>query len=514
MDLSPERVLDFGPRTHRGIRWAKGGRTNLLWPVRAWRVVTPEPGHRTLNILERVVLRLHESGTHGFAAMGELLGLDAALMTIVTGDLQRAGALNELGEPTDRAREMLEDAVFESGDMRVGWVFQDTWSGALLPRFVTTLSLADAELDEDGKAWISSGTKGNPRRDWAFVQLPGRAPALPPTAEDIIDAARRHVRHSRRRSRAREAGDAVPAEAVQRVALVSDEPIDHYLLTYVYVPETPEIGGEQWYVADPFGFGASPALRDQLVQIRERADGGLREVLDRITGQRKNRAREQWLEMRSLLEDDAREEISIAFPIGDSDVPQARQHLIAAAAELAELENDPRPKQRVDAIYLRLRQSLEEALAALLRHAPPGDAWRKLYRDERAWLHRDACVRILTRCASAVGFAAQIPKLIASANPGTMRYVARSGNAASLRPACGLLVLAAADDTHHPFRHIASSDSTWIANLETIASLAGAEVHGGCGVASSREVREHLHTTIRLCRQVAESMSLTTEHQD
>lgn len=511
MESSPDRVLDFGPSTHRGVRWAKGGRTNLLWPVRAWRVVTPQPGRRALNVIERVVLRLHASGTHEYARMGELLGLDPALLAIVTEELVRTGAVDDLGEPTKRGHELLDDAVFDSGDMRVGWVFQDTWSGALLPRFVTTLSFADAEFDDDGRAWISSGPKGNPRRDRAFIQAPGRTPALPPTVEEIIDAARRHGRHVRRWARARETGDVIPAETIRQVALVCDEPTDFHLLTFVYVPETPEIGGEPWYVADPFGFGASSALREQLAQIRDGAGGGLRDVLDRMTGASMTRAREHWLEMRALLEEQARDRVLEQFPLGTCDLPTARERLIAAAAELASLEEDSHDRRRVDGLYLRLRQSLEAALAELLAAAPPGDAWRKLYRNDRSWLRSDMREPIVTRCAEAAGFETPIPKQIASAKPGTMRHIVRSGNASSLRPLCALLVLAAADTSGHPLRRIAAEAPTWLADVDRVASAAGAEVHLEARRRSLAELQDDLAATIRICRQVAEALSSNTE---
>jgi hypothetical protein len=75
MDWSPDSVLDFRARTHRN--GLKSRKTELLWPVRAWRVVVPEPKDRALNPLQRVVLRLHIAGCRQHADAAELLGVDS-----------------------------------------------------------------------------------------------------------------------------------------------------------------------------------------------------------------------------------------------------------------------------------------------------------------------------------------------------------------------------------------------------------------------------------------------------
>ena len=132
MDWSPERVLNFGPVTHRrGLRWQK--RTNLLWPVHAWQVVTPETKDSQLNLLQRAVLRFQMAGMRDASGIGALLGIDGELVLLVVAELRQMNLLTGSGAVSDGGARLLDESEQAIGETRVGWVFQDTWTGRLFP---------------------------------------------------------------------------------------------------------------------------------------------------------------------------------------------------------------------------------------------------------------------------------------------------------------------------------------------------------------------------------------------
>lgn len=505
MDWSPDRILNFGPQTHRrGLRWAK--RTNLLLPVYAWRLVTPEPQDRPLNVLQRAVLRFQLTGTREHVTVGARLGVDHELVAYVVEELKQMDLLDAVGTITDRGLRILEESELGVGDMRVGWVFQDTRNGRLLPRFVTSLEYADVEADDEGRAWVLSGSKGAPRRDWAFVIRPGDAPVAPPQPLDVLEAARRHHRQERRLQRAGLDLEAIPAEAVQQVSLIADEPERLHLLTFVYVPDKAEDEDELWYVADPFGFGASTALREQIEALRDDAHSGLREVLDRMTGEQLERQRETWLAMQDFIREEARREVARLWPLGAAaEDDRVRDRVVLAFQEVVRLQMEESGgreiRDRIDGAYLKLRQALEQVLLVLRDIRPPGEAWRKLYQGE-TWIPRDAVQRVILACTTAVGFRIPDSSALLATNPGRVRAACTRADSSSVRALCVALVLAASDDDSHPLHRLSAVASTWLSDVDEIVEAAGAEVHVAAGQRGLQTLRHHAERVIRLCEQL------------
>lgn len=505
MDWSPDRVLSFGPITHRrGLRWQR--RTNLLWPVHAWRVVTPEPRDQRLNVLQRAVLRFQLTGVREPVKVGALLGVDSELVAFVARELVQMDLVATSGSVTDRGRKMLEDAELDVGAMRVGWVFQDTWDGRLWPRFVANLEHADVEADDEGRAWVRSGSKGERRRDWAFVVRAGNATVTPPQPIDVLEAAHRHRRQDRRARRAGLDLDGVRAETVHQVSLISDQPELVHLVTFAYVPETLEEEDEPWYVADPFGFGASVMLREQLEGLRTRADGGLREVLDRMTGEHAARQRDAWLSMQELIRDEARRRVTDRWALGTSaDDERVRERLVLAFEEIVRFEHEEGSgldlRGRSDAAYLKLRQALEIALQRLRDEHAPGDAWRRLYQRDR-WIPRDSSRQAIRACIAACGFDVPRESALLEANPGKVRAACLRSDSANLRPLCVAMVLAATDDDAHPLRRLSTVSPSWLSEVDRIAEAAGAEVHGAHEDRPLDGLRRDAHVVIDLCEQL------------
>jgi hypothetical protein len=434
--------------------------------------------------------------------VAELLGVDPELATYVVQELVQGDLLTASGTLTDHGRRMLDESDLGLGDMRVGWVFQDTWTGRLLPRFVTRLDHADVESDADGRAWVRGGSKGTPRRDWAFVLRAGPSTALPPAPIDVLDAARRHRRHERRVEQSGLDLEFIPAEAVEQISLISSEAEPYHLLTFVYAPENAEDEDEPWYVADPFGFGASTGLREQLEQRRAESEGGLRDILDRITGEQLVRQREAWVAMQELIRSEARDKVEKQWssPVHPRD-ERVRERLVLAFEELVRLEQEfgrrGDVRDRIDGGYLKLRQAVEQALMTIREAREPGDAWRKLFHGDR-WMPRDSVEQVVTACARACGFD-QPPQPIRAVHPSKVKAACLRADSANLRPLCAALVLAGADDDGHPIRRLAQASPEWLFEVNRIAEAAGAEVHGAVSNRLLADLRRDANVVVSLC---------------
>ncbi len=506
MDWSPDAVLDYRARTHEyGLRWRQ--KRLLLWPVWAWRIVVPTSRSRNLNPIQRAVLRLHIAGVNHFHELGELLDLDEQLMAYVVAELQTMNLLDERGSPTERANRFLEEAELDPDQLEVGWVYQSTHTGKLLPRFVTDQPAAEAEADDKGWPLITLGSKGRPFTARAVIVKQGRAPRPAPRPRDILDAHRRHRRHLRRAERAGMDPGLEASRLVGRVSLISEAPQLVHLLTFVYVPESME---EElpWYVAEPFGFGADPALREQLDRIRQESSGPLRDMLDDITGESMERHREGWEKMQIMLREDARDRALRALPRGAlPDDVEVRSRLEDAFVEIVRLElqeQTGRLKPRnIDAAYLHLRQSIELALVLLWRQHKPANAAAKI---EGA--NGNAISGIISACAEATGFdAKKIPRAITKAKKKTIGWLSRNEPSSQLRPALATFLLNAADMPRHPLRQVAVKDPDWLENVNYIAERSGEQVHPSGEKRTLANLNDDAQLTSQMLRTLFKAIS-------
>ena len=506
MDWSPDAVLDYRARTHEyGLRWSQ--KRLLLWPVWSWRVVVPTSRSRNLNPIQRAVLRLHIAGVNRFHELGELLDLDKQLMAYVVAEMQGMSLLDERGSPTERANRFLEEAEHDPDELEVGWVYQCTHTGKLLPRFVTDQPAADAAPDEQGRPLITLGSKGKPFTDRAFIVHQGQASIRTPGPRDILDAHRRHKRHLRRADRAGLEPGLEASQLVGQVSRISETPQLVHLLTFVYVPKSTE---EEfpWYVAEPFGFGADPVLRELLDRIRLESSGGLRDMLDDITGASLEKYREGWEQMQLMLRDEARDRALRALPRGGlPDDDEVRARLEDAFVDIVRLEQQKqtgRLKPRsIDAAYLHLRQSIEVALGLLWRRHQPEDAALKIQ-----GAHGRAIGAIIRACAEATGFDAdKIPRPITKAKMGTIGWLSRKEPSSQLRPAMATFLLNASGVPDHPLRTVAANDPEWLEKVNHIAERSGEQVHSSGKKRTLDELNDDAQLTIQVLRTLLNAIT-------
>jgi hypothetical protein len=326
----------------------------------------------------------------------------------------------------------------------------------------------------------------------------GCAPMRAPRPRDILDAHHRHKRHLRRAHRAGMEPGLDASLLVGQVSRIADVPQLIHLLTFVYVPDSME-EEYPWYVAEPFGFGADPGLRERLDRIRQESSGGLRDMLDDITGASMRKYREGWEQMQLMLREEARNRAMKALPRGDlPDDDEVRARLEDAFIDIVRLEQQEQTGRlkptNIDAAYLHLRQSIEMALvnAALKIEGAHGQAIGALIRA----------------CAEASGFeVGKIPRPITKAKAGTIGWLSRNEPSSQIRPALATFLLHASDVPDHPLRRVAGTDPDWLVRVSCIADRAGAQVHPSSKKMTLEELNQDVLLTIQVLRTLLNAIT-------
>lgn len=510
-----DRVLDYEPQTHRrGLEWQQ--RFELLWPVHAWRVTVPVGERSRLDPLQRAVLRLRQAGLVELAEIAGKIGVDPELIGYLAAELRDLSYIDELGRVTEDGRFALEDQFPRPTGLRPGWIFQDAVGGHWFPRFTTELRDIDVEADDRGWPVIRRGTRGEPVLDSALV-VPARQPSVRPTVTEVLDLLRRHRRDLRRLKRAGSGLTPLLAPAGGRVESIADAPETYHLRTFVYVPRNAEVESQLWFVADPFGFGASPELGRSLEDTRQRQgpEGGLRRRLDLVTGARLQQAREGWQVMNGLLHEEAERTVLERFPDTVPDAEEVRRTLVDGYTALGRARQaanyTPPPRLPAAEIGSVLRRAVELGLQALHRRRPPADAWRRLFvQDGQAGEikpdHKRTRIAILNESALAVGFGA-LPKAVRTPNPWKVQEAARHVDSSNLRPKLAAFLLEAVSEADHPIRRLAARAPDWIDRANDLATRTGDVIHGSSRQGPTIEdVEGWAEAALALCCELFDAM--------
>jgi len=505
-DWSPERILDFKARLPRPQGWSFD-RRQLLWPVEAWQVVVPRP-ERAIDILQRAVLRLIGAGVRVPDRLAGTLALDSDLIALLLVDLHRLGLITPQLAITEAGERMLDDATPSLDGVMTGWVFRDTWTGELLPRFTTDWPMADLQFEGQRPCLSRGGTRGQPLRAWPLFVLPRGDRSERPSQRDVLNAARRHERQHRAR-RGRADGDELDDEAsvgttsLTTAATVSASPVRCHLVTFVawYDSEAIERGAPAWSIADPFGFGHSETMRATFLERMVPSDGKVRTFYEAMAGKQLAQLENQHREVRELVRESAdlilRNHLpGHAFP----DVPGVMERLRFALTEREVVRNfsdSGAAPSTADAIWLALRQSLEAAIDALRHDHLPRDTAHLLRHDDAPI--STALARDLLRAAGQnVGFTGKnLPKAVSNTSPRDLERMCTAGSSANLRPLCAALLLAASRSEQHPLRAVAAEHPRWLLDVDEVATHAGARVHNQGQSMSLGRLDEDIDRTLR-----------------
>lgn len=460
-------VLCYGPRAHV----LPGSRRFLLWPAWMFRVLAPRLQPRSLNILQRAVLGLCRAGIQQAESIASRLDLARDLAAHILSELLDQGAISRDGAPTQKGIELLESEAVDARQQVSGYVFQDPWTRDLWPRMVPREEYQEVEYTEAGYPRLLWGTKGQPKRQHAFLVFPDQGlPPSRPRPEDILRACAQHQSASRRGRTLSGPEEFSPelrfsAPHIERTSLIDESPRAVFLVTYLYLPEDPE-QGTQWGVCDPFGLGASPSLREAIVQ-RSRRDPRLAAELSKLLGEAVSETGETLAESLSLLREQAalkvQERLTVA--ILHSPLYEPLLHMESAWGEVSELEVQGYcPPWKLQGVVVEANKAAEHLFMALRTRHPPNHCWKKLFSD------RESNSRLFEQTALKLGFNTPLPHKLTSVKHGKVQWAAEHGNE-SLRPHLLAALLTALADDSHPLRAAARERPDLLSCLDELATL-------------------------------------------
>ena len=245
-------VVDFGA-TSRPLRW--GPRRWLLWPALAYKVLLPARRSAAFNLFQRAMLDMCRAGVRDAAAIASRLALPADLVAFVLEQLRGMDLLDDAGSPTARALRLLADEDDPPEAEDAGYVLVDGHSLRLWPRLHRgSLPVVDAEVESGKPARFQRGTQGNPETVFASVLWPATSirAAAPPSAFEILKAARHHKRRvrafARESSKADDADGGVEVINLKRVRLVGTAPEPVFVATCVFLPN--DARHQSWLVTE------------------------------------------------------------------------------------------------------------------------------------------------------------------------------------------------------------------------------------------------------------------------
>lgn len=282
-------VVDFAetpsPRSWGQTRW-------ILWPAYAYKVLIPSLGNPPFNIFQRTVLDMCQAGIRDTEEIAEQLGFPSPdLFVSIVEQLQSMNALDSHCVLTEHAKRLLADEAVVPDVEDVGYIFVDAHSRHLWPRLhrgVLPLISADMETGRGNLAELTRGDEGSKKTVKATVLWPTPS-ALPnqPSAFDVQKTVRHHARRVRTlaRERSKNGGSsrAMNDLIAQKVQLLGTEPELVFVAAAIFMSK--DARHSSWFVTDPCGLGVSEVLRAGMVKLANEDRHGVKEMLERLTGQ-------------------------------------------------------------------------------------------------------------------------------------------------------------------------------------------------------------------------------------
>jgi len=504
MDWSPEHIADFGPQPHRAHSDIRN--VDVLWPVYAWRVLFSKKEIERLDPFRILFLRMTQAGIGEVAEIARLSELDPELVDYIAASLQGQELVDRQFQLTQAGKAALDQDAAERGNLELGWVIQDALSGEFFPIFVLDLPTVECEVTEKMGALLEIGTKGKPRRIKPFVLYHGdlEPEPAPPTPSLISRAIERHRRAIRRHKSAKRNVGIELTVAPRDIRPTKDAPWKGHLRTLVYM--TPEYDDAPWFVADPFGFGGSEFLRQALGKRQKEGHVSACELLRRLMGNNQE-WREAAMNMAKQYSFDADLRLAQVMPLlGMRGEETVRETLKRAYTEFVRLEDQKTSHESntlstgdVTAVYVALRQAVEDGLELLRQACPIGEAWRHLAviptskKHERKDRTNKERKEIIKAHACVLGFSGDaIPNAMFSTKFGKVEQLAKEGSSANIRPLLAALCLSAPDYPKHPLRAIAAENPRWLAQIDDLASQAGDVIHSAQKTIAITRVEELL----------------------
>jgi|GEM_PF-6816912 len=341
----------------------------VLWPARAWRVIAPEGYANRLNLFQRAVLGACRAGRFPTESLAGKLGLHPKLVQAVLTELTAKELIEpDSARPTSNGLSLLEgeETIWEGAIS--GWMFQDAFSGRVLPFFTTRLFQPEGEFTGLKGARVRLGDQ-----DWDTYRLCAAEFPPQPTNEDIARALR--VTRQREKNRRFMEGETIstPVAATDSlppahlVELLDAAPEPVLLLTVGRL----SIEDPQPTLDDPFGYGEDPMLWTELrTHSTKTKDKMTAECVAEIEQLARQRREPDLTTIRGTLRKEAKNKV---LNILSEHIEKARavyDHLTRMELDIADAEDDIEDRlHRWD----NARNNARKAIEALLKEAEARD---------------------------------------------------------------------------------------------------------------------------------------------
>jgi hypothetical protein len=250
-----------------------------------------------------------------------------------------------------------------------------------------------------------------------------------------------------------------------------------FVTTFLYLPEAGDIAGE-WHVCDPFGLGASPALRRGLSREMQ-SSTSLRGVLESMIGRSLDAQIDEQRRWAAEVRAQATLNVERVLSVNARSLRQYRDLVDLESAHVeASLLGDACSEQKLRDLLGGARRVLETTFRAIADQFPPRDVWKRVYAQGKPVEDRDYFARVYETSAQTAGFRVPLPGALAAVRPNQVKAACyRDGW--RLRGAIVAAVLAARDNLSHPLRRAAAEEPDLLMHLDAVAAAAGEAVHAG-----------------------------------
>jgi hypothetical protein len=472
-------VLFYGPRAHKKPK----SKWYVLWPAWAYRVIAPNLQRRKINFLQKAVMGLCLTGVSNAKLIAKNLAIHEELVLFIFSELNNYGYLDSKGILTKIGKQALDDEILTTENMVAGYVFQDPWKEDLWPRFVTDLSYAKTELNNEGYPSLVLGTKGKVNKRPAFTVLP-RNPITPsvPSAKSIVEAVTLHKRNLRFRNfdesyEDNELDDDFVDTVVDfnRVSLVEEEPHPVLLITYIYISDETS-GALDWYVCDPFGLGQSVRLRRKIEGIIDETPG-FSEIINKIARETIHGGYEEQKKWHENIKFNAPLEVERRLTVHIRPY-KCFEELVDMEFVYLEVQSLGKgcPDHKINHLLRSGLKVLESVFSSMVETHPLGDIWKSVCKDKKYSETYKSAIH-------SIGFDEEIPQDFLTIKPNQIQSVAQYGNTWKFRALVVATVLLAKQDSSHPLNDAARRDSRLLIIISEITNLGG-----GAGHANSDDI--------------------------
>ncbi|QFP75010.1 hypothetical protein [Deinococcus sp. AJ005] len=423
-----------------------------------------------MDLLQRAVFGMM---LHGLVEPEEIAGrlqLHPDLVRIIQKYLRDRSMVGEHGIVKADAERRYRSARFQLDEQPdrfvTGYVFQDPFSGLLLPRLVQALEIPEVTVADGGFPQLRLGE----RLVRPFVEFPPPTPPATPSPADVLGAAEAFARAQRRvRTDVAPDDDEQPGRSprflqrMQRVNFIEERPELMFLSTFVFGD-----GPGAWEVADPFGLPTSPLTA--LAHQRIRHSKGLAQLVERLGAV----AAEKPAPARDPVEG-ALAALEQRFGFGLERHPLL-QPLIEAELGHQEFLGAPVAQQsrKARASLQGTRLLLENLFRELRARFSTAQVERQLVDGDR-----DHNLRRLEHAAAALGFETPLPSTLTSVKVGDVFWMANRDQSGKLRPLLAALLLSARDHSAHPLRAAAAEEPCLLQRLDEALGWCGEAAHAG-----------------------------------